>query len=350
MNLESALAAWEGEEVLIRRDRAADAWIVIAIHSTRLGPATGGTRMRPYPDLAAALADALKLAEGMTYKFAVTGHPRGGGKAVIAVPARLDSAARTQLLLAYGRLIAQLGGLYQTGPDVGTSPEDMDVIARTGSPHVFCRTPAAGGAGDSSLPTASGVHSGIETVCERLFGSRELVGRRILVQGAGSVGLRLIELLVASGASVIVADPDSERAELAGGVGEVRVVSPEQLLDEPGDVFSPCALGGVLDMDTVDRLKCRAVAGAANNQLAGEGAAERLRRRGILYAPDYVVNIGGAMAIPGIELEGWSQADAAERVRVRVREALWEVFDLAESDGVTTEGAARRIAQARLDR
>ena len=232
--------------------------------------------MRPYPDLDAAVADALKLAEGMTYKFAVTGHPRGGGKAVIAVPARLDSAARTRLLLAYGRLIAQLGGLYQTGPDVGTSPEDMDVIARTGSPHVFCRTLAAGGAGDSSLPTAAGVHAGIETVCERLFGSRELVGRRILVQGAGSVGLRLIELLVVSGARVIVADPDSERAELAGGVGQVRVVSPEQLLDEPGDVFSPCALGGVLDMDTVDRLKCRGVAGAANNQLGAEGAAQRL--------------------------------------------------------------------------
>ena len=281
MNLESALAAWEGEEVLIRRDRAADAWIVIAIHSTRLGPATGGTRMRPYPDLDAAVADALKLAEGMTYKFAVTGHPRGGGKAVIAVPAGLDSAARTRLLLAYGRLIAQLGGLYQTGPDVGTSPEDMDVIARTGAPHVFCRTPAAGSAGDSSLPTAAGVHAGIETVCERLFGSRELVGRRILVQGAGSVGLRLIELLVGS---------------------------PEQLLEESGDVFSPCALGGVLDMDTVDRLKCRGVAGAANNQLAAEGAAERLRSRGILYAPDYVVNIGGAMAIPGIELDGWSSS------------------------------------------
>ena len=335
--------------MLIRRDHASDAWIVIAVHSTHLGPATGGTRMRPYPDLESAVSDALKLAEGMTYKFAVTGLARGGGKAVIAVPESMEPAVRTELLHTYGRLIADLGGLYQTGPDVGTSPEDMDVISETATPYVFCRTPEAGGAGDSSLPTAAGVHSGIQTVCERLFGSRELEGRRILVQGAGSVGLRLIELLIAGGASVVAADPEPGRAELAARIQGVQFVAPERLLDESGDVFAPCALGGVLDLKAAEGLKCRAVAGAANNQLAEPGVSDRLQNRGILYAPDYVVNIGGALAIPGIELEGWSSGEAEARVRARVREALWEVFDLADAEGVTPDAAARRVARARLD-
>ena len=347
--MEALIRAWDGEEILIRHDQPTGAWFIIAIHSTCLGPATGGTRMKHYPDLNAAITDALRLARGMTYKFAVTEWSRGGGKAVIALPEPFDPVLRLDMLRRYGRLIYQLGGLYETGPDVGTSPADMDVIAETGAPYVFCRTPEKGGAGDSSPATAAGVHSGIRIVCDRLFGTRSLEGRRILVQGAGSVGSRLTKLLLADGAQVLLAEVDSARAASLLDLPGVTRIDAAKALKTPCDVFAPCALGRVLRESTIRGLECGAVAGAANNQLGESDDATRLRDRGILYAPDYIINMGGALAIPGIEKLGWSAAEAEHRVRETVEATLVRVFDLVDAEGLTTEEAARRMATTRLE-
>lgn len=346
--MEALIRQWDGESVVVRHDRETGAWIFIAIHSSVLGPAAGGTRMRVYPSVDEALADALRLGEAMTCKFAVSGLPQGGGKAVIALPPGFDPAARPGLLRRYGTLLQRLNGAFSTGPDVGTSPEDMDVIAQTGSPHVFARTPAQGGAGGSGPATALGVFAALEAAAERVFGDPSLAGRRVLVQGAGSVGGALVERLAAAGAQVLLSDVDAAAARrFADGPG-VALVPPERVYDTPCDLFSPCALGGVLSEATIPLLGCRAVAGAANNQLATPEDAERLRARGILYAPDFVASLGGALAITGLEALGWSRERADEEVRRRIGDTLREVFARAEAEGVTTEEAARRIAQERI--
>jgi leucine dehydrogenase len=345
--LESLIRQWDGESVVVRQDRETGAWIFIAVHSSLLGPATGGTRMRCYPRVADALEDALHLAAAMTYKYAVVGFPRGGGKAVICLPEGFDPAARPGLLRRYGSFLRQLGGLFSTGPDVGTSPADMDVIGETGAPYVFARTPARGGAGGSGPATALGVFVALQAAAERALGSPSLAGRRVLVQGAGSVGGALIERLVAAGAEVVWSDVDPAALErFRDGLG-LPFVSPESVYDTPCDLFSPCALGGVLNEATIPRLRCRAVAGAANNQLATSEDAERLRARGILYAPDFVVSLGGSVAITGIEAMGWSRERAEEEVG-RIGDTLRKVFARAEAEGITTDEAARRIARDRL--
>jgi leucine dehydrogenase len=339
----NALEDWNGEVVVVRHDRPSGAWIFIAVHSTRLGPAAGGTRMRTYPDPGAALQDALRLAEAMTLKYAVPGFPRGGGKGVLAVPPDLDPERRTALLRRYGALVRQLGGLFLTGPDVGTSPEDMDVIGETGSPYIFARTPARGGAGGSGPATALGVFAALQAAAERVFGEASLRGRHVLVQGAGGVGGPLLERLVAAGARVSFSDVDPEAVRHFRDELGLDYVPPEAVLDTPCDLFSPCALGGILSEATIPRLRCRAVVGAANNQLATPEDAGRLRARGILYAPDFVVSLGGAMAITGLEAMGWTPAQAEKEV-LRIGDTLRKVFDRAEADGLTTEAAARRIA------
>lgn len=342
--MESLIRQWDGESVVVRQDRETGAWIFIAVHSSRLGPATGGTRMRAYPRADDALEDALRLAAAMTYKYAVVGFPRGGGKAVIGLPAGFDPAARPGLLRRYGALLRQLGGFFFTGPDVGTSPADMDVIGETGSPYVFARTPARGGAGGSGPATALGVFVALEAAAERVFGTPSLAGRRVLVQGAGSVGGALLERLVAAGAEAHWSDVDPAAQDRFQGL---PYVAPESVYDTPCDLFSPCALGGVLNEVTIPRLRCRAVAGAANNQLATPEDAERLRARGILYAPDFVASLGGSVAITGMEAMGWSRERAEEEVR-RIGNTLRQVFARAAAEGTTTDVAARRIAEDRL--
>jgi leucine dehydrogenase len=347
ISVESLLRQWDGESVIIRFDRSTRAWLIIAVHSTRLGPATGGTRMKTYPDLRAALDDALKLAASMTYKFAVANFPRGGGKAVIALPHEFDTRARNDLLRRYGTLIQQLGGLFQTGVDVGTSPSDMDVVAETGTPYVACRTPEKGGAGGSGQATALGVFSGMQAVCEYLFKDNSLSGKRVLVQGAGSVGWALIDLLRGAGVEVLFSDVDQTTIEYFRDEIGLQFIAAETVYDAPCDIFSPCALGGILNHRTIPRLQCLAVAGAANNQLAEPDDADRLRKRNILYAPDYVINFGGAVAITGIEEMGWSRVEAEEKVK-SVRGTLRRIFEVAKAEGITTEEAARRIAESRL--
>jgi leucine dehydrogenase len=346
--IESLLREWSGETAIVRHDRPTGAWILIAIHSTRLGPAGGGTRIKSYPDLQAALQDVFRLAEGMTYKFAGPGMPYGGGKAVIALPGDFDPQARPALLRRYGALVHQLGGLFFTGPDVGASPADMDIIAETGAPYVFGRTPASGGAGSSGPATALGVFTGIQVACEHLFGEPSLRGRRVLVQGTGSVGGSLIEYLRAAGAQVLFSEVDEGAIHRFRDELGLQFVPPEAVYTMECDVFAPCALGGVLNANTIPQLKCRAVAGGANNQLADAKDAECLQARNILYAPDYVVNVGGAMFLLGVETQGWTQERVEQEVVESVRRALREVFELAATEGIPTDAAARQIAGQRL--
>lgn len=346
--MEKLIREWDGEEIITRYDHPTGAWIFIAIHSTRLGPAAGGTRMKSYASVEDALKDAMRLSAGMTYKFAVPGMPFGGGKAVIAVPAKLDPALRAGLLRRYGRLIGQVGGLLNTGPDLGTTPADMDLIAEHGSPHVFGRTPAAGGAGASGPATALGVFNAIEVVCEELFGDTSVAGRRVLVQGTGSVGGSLIGLLTQAGARVMFSDVDEEKVRHFRDELGLAYIPPEQLFGASCDILSPCALGGILNADNIPRLKCEGIAGGANNQLDTPEDAERLRQRGILYAPDFVVNVGGAMHLIYAETLGWDDARIEQDIAMTVRRTLHQLFDVARNEGITTDAAAYRIAEARL--
>jgi leucine dehydrogenase len=346
--MDSLIKSWGGEEVIIRHDQATGAWILIAIHSTRLGPAAGGTRMKPYPDFQAALQDVLRLSEAMTYKFAVPGISRGGGKAVINLPAHFAPGQRPDLLRRYGSLVRQLSGLYYTGPDVGTSSYDMNIISETGSPYVFGRTPEAGGAGDSGPITGLGVFAGIQVVCERLFGNPSPRNRRILVQGAGSVGQTLMDLLQRAGAEVWFTDVlESVICRFRDEKG-FRCIPSDSVYGIECDIFSPCALGGILNTATIPQLKCKAVAGGANNQFARPEDAELLSKRGILYAPDYVINAGGAIGIPGIEALGWSRERAEKEVAGSIQRALRRIFEMSDSEGITTDVAARRLAEERL--
>ena len=345
--IESLIQNWSGETVVLRRDAPTRAWIIIAIHSTRRGPAAGGTRMKSYPDVPAALLDALRLAEGMTYKMAAAELPRGGGKAVIALPSNFDPAARPALLRRYGALIRQLGGTYQTGPDLGTTPEDMDLIAETAAPYVYARTPSRGGSGGSGPMTALGVYCGIRATWEWVSGQDSLAGVRVLVQGAGTVGGALIERLMGAGALVAFSDVAEQVVRRYRDERGLTYVPPEQVYEAECDIFAPCALGGILNSETIASLKCRAVAGAANNQLTEPEDAERLQARGILYAPDFVLNAGGAIALTGLEALGWSPEDTELRV-MEIGARLRRIYEVAAGQGITTEAAARHLAEARL--
>lgn len=348
--MEQLIREWDGEEIITRYDRPTGAWILIAIHSTRLGPAGGGTRMKSYPSVNDALRDVMRLASGMTYKFAVPGMPFGGGKAVIAVPPDLDPAARSGLLKRYGQLIGQLAGLLNTGPDIGTSSADMDIIAEHGAPHVFGRSPEAGGAGTSGPATALGVFSAIQVAAEELFGDDSLAGRRVLVQGAGSVGGTLISLLKGSGASVLFSDVDESRVRHFRDEMGLAFVPPDEVFGVTCDIFSPCALGGILNADTIPQLNCRGVAGGANNQLAEPADAGRLRERHILYAPDFVVNVGGAIHLIYTETLGWDAGRIEHEITRTIRDTLRQIFRVASAEGITTDAAALRIARERLER
>jgi leucine dehydrogenase len=346
--MESLLKEWNGETTIIRYDQPTGAWIFIAIFSTRLGPAGGGTRMKTYPDVQSALQDAHRLAESMTYKFALSGMSFGGGKTVIFIPDDLDSQSRHTLLRRYGEMVQKLGGLFFTGPDVGMSSTDMNIISETGSPYVFGRTPEAGGAGSSGPATALGVLSGIQIACKHVFGERSLTGRRVLVQGAGSVGGALIEYLHSAGADVIFSDVEEGSICRFRDDFSLQCISADKVYSEECDIFAPCALGGVLNSKTIPQLRCRVVAGGANNQLTEPEDAERLKDRGILYAPDYVINVGGAMFLIGMETQDWTRELMENEVTEGIQNVLQQIFELATTKGITTEAAARRVAEKRL--
>jgi leucine dehydrogenase len=285
----------------------------------------------------------------MTLKFASVDLPMGGGKAVIALPdAHVPTGdERKRLLHEFGSFVKSLGGLYSCAPDMNTSAADMDVIAEV-CPFVFCKTEAAGGSGDTAPDTAVGVFHGIRASCRFAFGSDELAGRTVLVQGAGGVGGGLIELLRAAGARVVATDVDSQRLATLRSQG-INVVAPEDALATECDVLAPCATGGMINARTIDGLRCRVVAGGANNQLEKPSDADLLASRGIAYAPDFVINAGGVLHGHGLEVQGWSRATLDTHL-AGIGDAVFAILDLAKREGISSEVAARRHAQARLAR
>src|SRR6266545_3475054 len=344
--LEELIRSWDGEEVVVRFDQPSGVWMFVCVHSTQRGPAGGGTRMKTYPAPADALADAMRLSAAMTLKMAAVSLPFGGGKAVLAVPVLPDGEDRRSLFLRYADLVASLGGNFQTGPDVNTSSADMDVIAER-CPYVYCRSEEGGGSGDPGRYTALGVFHGICASTRHAFGSAELDGRVVLVQGVGNVGGQLAELLAAAGARVLVSDVATDRACGLADRIDADVIPPEGAIDIECDVYAPCALGGTLNAETIPRLRCRVVAGSANNQLGEPDDAERLRGAGIVYAPDFVINAGGALNAIGIETLGWDRKTTDARL-AGIGDTLAEIYARADAEGITTEAAAKRLAQARL--
>ncbi|TVT34006.1 Glu/Leu/Phe/Val dehydrogenase [Amycolatopsis rhizosphaerae] len=333
------------EQVVFCHDQATGLKAIIAIHSTALGPALGGTRCYPYRSESDALDDVLALSKGMSYKNALAGLELGGGKAVIiGDPAAIKTEA---LLRAYGRFVQSLGGRYYTACDVGTYVADMDVVAKE-TRFVTGRSTDDGGAGDSSVLTAFGVFQGMRAAAEHRWGSPELTGRRVGVLGAGKVGHLLVGHLVEAGARVVVSDVSP------AAIARVRAEHPEAevadgaeaLLAQPLDVFAPCALGGVLNDATVPALRAEIVCGAANNQLAHAGIDKTLQDRGILYAPDYLVNAGGVIQVSD-ELHGFDFARARRKASA-IFDTTKAVFALAEAEGVPPGTAADRLAERRM--
>ena len=318
---------------------------IIAIHSTALGPALGGTRFYPYADEQAALDDVLALSRGMSYKAAAAGLDLGGGKAVIIGD---PATVKTDVLLrAYGRFVQSLGGRYYTACDVGTFSTDMDVVARE-CRFVTGRTTGAGGAGDSAVLTAYGVFQGMRAAAQVAWGQPSLRGRTVGVAGVGKVGRHLVRHLVDDGAAVVVSDVSADAvAAVRGEHPTVRsVTSSDDLVGADLDVYAPCALGGALDDAVVAALRARIVCGAANNQLAHPGLDKVLADRGVLYAPDYVVNAGGLIQVAD-ELQGFSFERARDRVTL-IYDSTLEVFRIADADGVPPAAAADRLAERRM--
>ncbi|MCW2742599.1 MAG: Glu/Leu/Phe/Val dehydrogenase [Blastococcus sp.] len=333
------------EQVVFCSDAGSGLKAVIAIHSTALGPALGGTRFYPYASEADAVADALRLSAAMSYKNSLAGLDLGGGKAVIIGDPHTDKTEA--LLRAYGRFVEALGGRYLTACDVGTYNADLDVVARE-TRFAHGRSEAYGGCGDSSVLTAYGVYQGMRAAAQHCWGSPSLTGRTVAVAGVGKVGSWLVGHLVDEGADVVVTDVDPAAVErLQARYPAVRVVADTAaLIATPHDVYAPCALGGALDARTVAALPARIVCGGANNQLAAPEVAEQLRGRGILYAPDYLVNAGGVIQVED-ERHGFSFARAQSKASGIFDVAL-RVFRAADDEGVSPAVAADRLAEERM--
>jgi Glutamate dehydrogenase/leucine dehydrogenase len=335
------------ERLLVVKGARSGLTMILAVHSTKLGPALGGCRLWHYDNWVEALNDALRLAEGMTLKNAAAGLNRGGGKTVIHLPngTVLDAERRHDAMLDLGDAIESLGGAYMTAEDVGTSAEDMAVVA-TRTAHVCGLPPADGGVGEPSDATAAGVYAGLLATLEEAFGSREVAGRHFTVLGLGHVGSLIATRLAAAGAELTVTDVNPAKRELASVLGAAWVEPDVAHLVE-ADVFVPAGVGGVLTDEVIDALRVRAVVGPANNQLATRGGAQRLAARGILWAPDFVVNAGGVIFLAMMNEENPS----AEATRARVEaigDTVSRIFAKAKARGVTTLEAAEDLAAARL--
>ncbi len=340
----SLIEAWDGNGVVVRFDRPSGAWIFIALHDSTLGAPAGGTRTKVYPALADGLRDAMRLAEGMTYKWAGLGIAQGGGKAVLALARPLADDDRDALLRRYGALVESLGGAFVTGADLGTGPEQMATVA-SATRFVLGIDYDAMTSRDPGPYTAHGVFRGLEAALAQAFGSDDLEGRTILVQGVGGVGAPLARSLAAGGASVLLSDIDPRRVELLAREIGGRPVAAENVYETPCDVYAPCAIGATLNPQTIPRLACRIVAGSANNQLLEAEDAERLHQRGILYVPDYVINSGGAMAFSLMRDGDWDRESLMARVD-GVGRAVAEILCEAAGGDVSPLAAA----QTRVER
>jgi leucine dehydrogenase len=341
------LISLDHEGLVIRRGRRSGAYTIVAVHSTKLGPALGGCRMWRYASSADGARDALRLARAMTFKAAAARVPLGGGKGVICVqPGGPPSGARRRdMLLDFADTVNVLDGAYITAEDVGTSSADMIVI-RERTEHVAGLPGSHGGSGDPSPFTALGVESAMRACCAHRFGSPELAGRAVAIVGIGRVGSQLARRLGDAGARLFLADIDESKRALVDELPGAQWCDPNVALHAEVEVVAPCALGGVVNESNVELLRCAIVCGSANNQLAHEGLAEDLHARGILYAPDFVANAGGLINI-AVEREGYDRERATQRVR-GIEDTIEELFEEAESEGTTPLAAAQRLARGRL--
>ena len=336
------------EQVIFCHDGAAGLHAIIAIHCTALGPALGGVRMWPYASTDEALFDVLRLARAMTYKAAAAGLSLGGGKAVVMKDPRRPKTEG--MLRAFGRAVEGLNGRYVTAEDVGMTVADMEIV-RKETTYVTGTSTNKGGSGDPSLLTAKGVFYAIEACLKKIHGDPSPRNRTVAIQGVGKVGYHLAELLATAGARLVIADTDFRRAVLAQREFEAWRMEPKDILEAECDVLSPCALGGALNRKTIPKLRCRAIAGSANNQLEQPADCSRLEERGILYAPDYIVNAGGIMNL-SLELQGGRKRydpAQAERLVRRIPITLKQVFAKARARGITTTRAADELAEARIE-
>lgn len=333
------------EQVVFFSEPSCNLRAIVAIHNTILGPALGGTRMWPYSSEEEALEDVLRLSEGMTYKAAVSGLNLGGGKAVIIGDPEIDKSEA--LFRAYGRFIESLNGRYITAEDVNIGVEDIEYIF-TETANVVGVSKLHGGSGNPSPFTARGVYRGMEACCLKVYGNRSVRGKVVALQGGGQVGVHLGKILHEAGAKTIFTDVNEKNSErFKKAVPTAEWVGVEDIYDVDCDIYAPCALGATINDTTIDRLKCRIVAGAANNQLAEERHGDILREKGILYAPDYLINAGGLMNV-SIEFEGWSESKATRMVDT-IFETTLKIFKISEEQNIPVHKATDVLAESRIE-
>jgi leucine dehydrogenase len=340
MKLFDALAEMGHEEIVMCSDPSVGYKGILAVHSTKLGPALGGTRFWQYATDEEAITDALRLSRGMTYKNAVAGLHLGGGKSIIIGDNKTRD--REKIFRAHGRFVQTLGGRYITAEDVGTSTKDMSYVQME-TKHV---AGLAGKSGDPSPVTAHGVFRAVQASANRKWGSDSLEGKTVAIQGCGSVGSYLAKELHEAGARLIVSDIDAAKTEKVAKATGAKVVKGNAIFAAVADIFSPCALGGIINDKTIPMLKVEIVAGGANNQLLEERHGDELQRRGILYAPDYVANAGGVINVYG-EVAGWDAQRALDKAD-DIYDTILKVFDIAEAKKIPTYEAADRLAELRL--
>ncbi|MBI4282420.1 MAG: Glu/Leu/Phe/Val dehydrogenase [Chloroflexi bacterium] len=343
MNITHYMETHGHEQLSVYTDPGVGLRAFIAIHDTTLGPALGGVRIWPHKTEDEALMDVLRLARGMTYKAAAAGLHVGGGKALIMASAQDKTEA---MMRAFGRFVDSLGGRYITTEDVGATTQDMEWIAQE-TTHVTGLPVNQGGSGDPSEMTGYGVYQGMKACALDVWGTDSLEGRRIAIQGFGKVASYLVGHLLEEGARLIVTDINQPALDRARGQGLEVLDDPAAIYNVECDIFSPCALGGVLNDDTIPRLRCKVVAGAANNQLLEDRHAETLQRRGILYAPDYIINAGGVINI-SLEMGQPYDEEAALEKTARIYDTVERVIYLARTEGITTARAADRLAEERI--
>ena len=332
------------EQLVACHDPSAGLNAFIAIHDTTLGPACGGVRVWPFATEDEAVLDVLRLSRAMTYKSAVAGLPLGGGKAVIVADSRKDK--NEALLRVFGRYVDTLGGRYLTTEDVGMTPHDLEFIADE-TEHVLGLPLSMGGSGDTSAQTGLGIYLGMKACARAVWGSDSLEGKVVAIQGFGNVGSHTAGHLIEEGARLVVTDVYEGSRERAASMG-ATLVAPGDVYDTECDIFAPCALGGVLNDDTVPRLRCAIVAGGANNQLLENRHGDQLHERGILYAPDYVINAGGIINVAS-ELDGVYRPERARELTERIYDTVGWVISTAREEGIPTYLAADRMAERRLD-
>lgn len=343
MELFSALQHDDYEQLLFCQDKESGLKAIIAIHDTTLGPALGGTRMWTYATEEEAIVDALRLAKGMTYKNAVAGLNLGGGKTVIIGDPKQDK--NEAMFRAFGRYVQGLNGRYITAEDVGTTEEDMNIIHQE-TDYVTGISASYGSSGNPSPATAFGVYQGMKAAAKAAFGSDSLEGKTVAVQGVGNVAFHLCGHLHLEGAKLIVADIHPEAVQKAVEAYGAQVVDPSVIAFADCDIYAPCALGATVNDDTIPHIKAKVIAGAANNQLKEPRHGDRLHERGIVYAPDYVINAGGVINIAD-ELNGYNRERAFKQV-AKIYDSITRVLEISRESGIPAHAAADRLAEARI--